>query len=327
MNQLNHLYINHTGCQIGIKQNQLTIKKTDDETLSYPLRQIERITIATVAHFTGAALKTLFKENIPTLFCSPDGYFRGRLTAGRCSSAQVHRRARQYQILADDTQQTALAAAQAIIRAKIQNQQRVLSQGHAQVAPMLSNFAEKVSESRDLDTLRGYEGCAAKLYFSHFGTLLEKTPFSFCRRIRPARDPVNALLSLGYALLQNEVEMAIDWHGLDRFVGFLHRSDGSQPSLILDLMEPFRPLADRLALKFLRQTLTLEDFAQQADKCRLKDQARAAYLKVWEDQMNERKMWLGETSTYRRLIERQVLAWVHLLEQKTNKLDAWTLHG
>lgn len=327
MNSFNHLYINHTGCQIGIKQNQLTIKKTDGEILSYPLRQIERITVATVAHFTGAALKTLFRENIPTLFCSPGGYFRGRLTASHCSSTQVQRRARQYQMMTDDTEQTALAAARSIIRAKIDNQQRVLSQGHAQADLFLTELAVKASQAQDLETLRGYEGSAAKHYFAQFGHLLENTPFTFTQRIRPARDPVNALLSLGYALLQNEFEMALSWHGLDPFAGFMHCSDGSQPALILDLMEPFRPVADRLALKCLRKTLTLEDFNQEPNRCRLKEKPRATYLQAWEKQMHERKMWQGEPSTYRRLIERQVLAWVHVLDQTSNELDAWTLHG
>lgn len=58
--------------------------------------------------------------------------------------------------------------------------------------------------SQDADVVRGIEGDAAARYFGVFDHLIlsGKDQFTFPGRTRrPARDPVNAMLSFGYALL------------------------------------------------------------------------------------------------------------------------------
>lgn len=61
--------------------------------------------------------------------------------------------------------------------------------------------------SIDADVVRGMEGDSAARYFGVFDHLIlsEKTTFAFSGRTRrPSRDPVNAMLSSGYALLLND---------------------------------------------------------------------------------------------------------------------------
>ncbi len=68
-------------------------------------------------------------------------------------------------------------------------------------------------------------------------------PFDFeGRNRRPPRDPVNALLSLGYSLLAKDLTVACYAVGFDPYVGFYHQPRFGRPALALDLMEPFRPL-------------------------------------------------------------------------------------
>ena len=117
----------------------------------------------------------------------------------------------------------------------------------------LRHIVQRISNGHDsIDRLRGFEGEAARLYFSVFGHMIRvpEPEMAFAgRNRRPPRDPVNALLSFLYTLLVHDCNSAAESVGLDPAVGFFHRDRPGRPSLALDLMEELRPvLADRLAL-------------------------------------------------------------------------------
>ena len=57
------------------------------------------------------------------------------------------------------------------------------------------------------------------------------------------KDPVNALLSLGYSLLAKDLAITARAVGLDPFRGFYHRPRHGRPALALDLMEEVQPEA------------------------------------------------------------------------------------
>ncbi|HQU47460.1 MAG TPA: CRISPR-associated endonuclease Cas1, partial [Pirellulales bacterium] len=118
-----------------------------------------------------------------------------------------------------------------------------------------------------LDRLRGLEGQGAALYFSQFGKLLRVPQFDFTHRNRrPPRDPVNACLSFGYAVLGSLVESQAQRCGLDPTLGFLHQAAYGRPSLALDVLEEFRPLVDGLVLRLLnRRQLGPNDFERRSD--------------------------------------------------------------
>ena len=74
----------------------------------------------------------------------------------------------------------------------------------------------------------------------------------FLRRSnRHARHPVNALLNYAYAVLESEVRIAIGEVGLDPTIGYLHVCQPKRDSLVYDLMEPSRPVVDRVVLNLI----------------------------------------------------------------------------
>ena len=75
-------------------------------------------------------------------------------------------------------------------------------------------------------------------------------PFRFdARNRRPPSDPVNAMLSLAYAMLTRHLTVALATVGLDPYRGFFHAPRYGKPALALDVMEPFRPIiADSVVL-------------------------------------------------------------------------------
>ena len=112
----------------------------------------------------------------------------------------------------------------------------------------------KLQGRLSLDEVRGAEGDSAHAYFQAFDHLItrQKDDFFFNKRSRrPPLDRVNCLLSFIYTLLMHDVRSALESVGLDPAVGYLHRDRPGRPGLALDMMEEFRPVADRLALSLI----------------------------------------------------------------------------
>jgi CRISPR-associated protein Cas1 len=60
------------------------------------------------------------------------------------------------------------------------------------------------------------------------------------------------MLNYGYAILESIVRMGVTAAGLDPHLGYFHTQwrEGRQ-GLVLDLMEPIRPVVDRAILRFV----------------------------------------------------------------------------
>ena len=81
----------------------------------------------------------------------------------------------------------------------------------------------------------------------------ELAPFRFdARNHRPPTDPVNAMLSLAYAMLTRHLTITLASVGFDPYRGFYHAPRYGRPALALDVMEPFRPvIADSVVLSVI----------------------------------------------------------------------------
>jgi len=155
------------------------------------------------------------------------------------------------------------------------------------------------------------EGAGSAAYFRCFGKLLtNRDQWPFAGRVkRPPTDPVNALLSFGYALLTNKVASAVQLVGFDHFVGYLHSSFYGRPALALDLVEEFRPIiVDSVVLTMLnKRILTLNDFVVELGAYRLEDERRKVFFTPFEERLNEEVSHplFGYTVSYRRCLELQ----------------------
>lgn len=145
----------------------------------------------------------------------------------------------------------------------------------------------RLQEALPLDAARGVEGDAAHVYFGSFDQLIlrGKEDFFFRERNRrPPLDRVNCLLSFLYTLVMHDVRSALECVGLDPAVGFLHRDRPGRPSLALDMLEEFRPFADRIALSLINLgQLQGKDFIISASGgVRMKDDARKTLLTAYQ---------------------------------------------
>ena len=99
--------------------------------------------------------------------------------------------------------------------------------------------------SGNLSGLLGYEGSAARTYFSNYFDNINWQG----RKPRIKSDYVNSTLDIGYTILFNIIDAMLNIFGFDNYCGVLHRQFYMRKSLTCDLVEPFRVLVDKQVRK------------------------------------------------------------------------------
>ena len=135
---------------------------------------------------------------------------------------------------------------QQVVRAKIAAQAFVLAESTNGMPTPLDGMGAKV-RSGDPDNM---EGQAARLYW----------PRMFGEEFRrdPDQDGINALLNYGYAIVRAATARAVCAAGLHPSLGLHHHNRYDALCLASDLMEPARPLVDRIVLALVSDGASLE---------------------------------------------------------------------
>ncbi len=136
-------------------------------------------------------------------------------------------------------------------------------------------------------------------------------PMGFEKRARrPPPDPINAMLSLGYTLLTENLYAALTIVGLDPHNGFFHADAYGRPALALDLVEEFRGIvADSVVLTLVNKRMVDEhDFEPSEDGgVRLKDHALRRFLRQYHQRLQTEVIHplVGRRLTYQKCFEVQ----------------------
>jgi CRISPR-associated protein Cas1 len=280
------LVVQTPGAQIGQRGDQLIVSLKGEDVRKIPGQQVRSIYCYGAVQMTAQAVETCLELGIDVSYFSPAGRFLGLLRGLPTSGVDARRG--QYRLF--ELPGVRLQLAREVIRAKIHNQRVMLMRNGDvpdRVAQLMANFRDATESARDLTALLGVEGSAAALYFEQFESMLkQRDDWKFDwrgRNRRPPRDPVNALLSLGYSMLAKELTGVCHSVGLDPFLGFMHQPRYGRPALALDLMEEFRPLvADSVAISLInRGELGPEDFMRNANGTFLTDKGRKPFWEAW----------------------------------------------
>jgi CRISPR-associated protein Cas1 len=205
-------------------------------------------------------------------------------------------RAAQYAAAADP--ERSLAFARCVVTGKGSNQRTLLGRNVRprpdDVVDAMAMLLRRVPAAATVDELRGLEGAVAAHYFKSFAAMLRPRDFEAdweftARNRRPPRDPVNALLSFGYALLTKECTVALLAEGLDPWWGLYHQPRHGRPALALDLMEEFRPLVVDSAVITAINTgmVTGASFTRTGAACMLNADGRKAFLRAYESRLDQ----------------------------------------
>jgi CRISPR-associated protein Cas1 len=315
---LNVLFVTLEGAWLNKDGEAVDVRHERESKLRVPLHNLEGIvTMGWDIHCSTALLAACGEAGVTVSFLNPYGKFLAASVG--FTPGNVLLRRQQYR--AADDPAASVSIAREMVAAKIANSRTVLLRAirdHDRTAlePAALRLVHRTHDARrcaDLDSLRGIEGDAADIYFSHLNECLTlEVPEMRMqgRSRRPPIDPFNAILSFLYALLTHDARSACEAAGLDAAVGFLHRDRPGRPSLALDLIEEFRAmLADRLALSLInRRQLQIRDFETlPSGAVSLKEPARKEVLIAWQERKREEieHPLLGEKTTVGLLLQLQ----------------------
>jgi CRISP-associated protein Cas1 len=300
-----------------------------------PLLKVDEVVVLGEVTLTASALHVLLERDIEITFLGHYGQFKGRLSPSFSKNAVL--RLAQYRAHQDMTKRCELA--RRFVIGKLTNQRQRLQRYNrthqdAEAQRSVEQLTDQIKsletlsmrqssgmkplatgdhrvEGTTLETILGLEGAGSAAYFRCFGKLLsdpKQWPFPG-RAKRPPTDPVNALLSFGYALLTTKVASAVQLVGFDHYVGYLHSSFYGRPALALDLVEEFRPvIVDSVVLGMLNNRMLIpKDFVIELGTYRLKDERRKVFFTKLEERLDEEVSHpiFGYKTSYRRCLELQ----------------------
>lgn len=312
---LNTLYVTTQGAWLGKDGETIVVRSEGQILLRVPMLTLASVVCFGQVSCSPALMASCAEHDVSVAFLSERGRFLARIIGE--TSGNVLLRREQYRRADQDS--ASLEIARSVIAGKIANSRAVLLRGSREragsaaaselsaAASRMSAFLSALGCASTLDEARGFEGAAAKEYFGVFNGLIaqQKETFAFTQRSRrPPRDPINALLSFVYTLMIHDVTAALESHGLDPAVGYLHRDRPGRASLALDLAEEFRSwFADRLVLNLVNlKQMTKEDFVVgETGGVTMTDSGRktvlVAYQKRKQDELThpflEEKMSIG----------------------------------
>ena len=284
------LYIAEAGAKIRRTGRRLLVERDDKLILEIPTHRLDRLLLYGRTQLTADALALLLDRNIEVSLLTRRGRFRGTLVCGQDKGVTL----RHQQHLRSEDQDYCLAFARTLVHAKILSARAVLRRyaaNHTEVellaeAHELTSIAQQALEANRMDSLRGYEGTAARHYFAALGKILHNGPFAFTGRYRrPPPDPVNAMLSLGYVVFNGFLAAHLLAMGFEAHLGFYHSNSRNEPALALDLLEEFRhPLVDRFVLWVIhKQVIRQEHFIKTSGRVSLTADGRRLFFQHWEE--------------------------------------------
>lgn len=309
------LYVDTPGAYLRKRGDRVIVTKDDEKVADVPLTDVDQVVVATGVNATASLLTNLLRKGVPTFFITRAGRLDGWLNP--CWNKNILLRKDQFRVTQQPEWQITLA--RRFVGGKIANMRTILMRYVRdsddaileQSVRQLSIIGDKAAESDSLDSLRGLEGNASRNYFQVFGILLkEKTKFDFRKRNRrPPKDPVNALLSFGYAMLAKDVTSSLMQAGLDPYQGIYHVSHYGRPALALDLMEEFRSIiVDSVVLTAINKAIiTSEAFEDYFGGVILNEAGRKKFFVAYQKRMAQEVSHpiFNYTLPYRRTIELQ----------------------
>lgn len=201
-----------------------------------PVAELAVVLVGMKVNLSAAVLHRLAEADVALLFCD----WRG-IPEGGCYSWSDHGRvAARHRAQAEATLPRKKNAWARLVRAKIEGQASVLENLKLRGGGELLALADQV-RSGDPGNI---EAQAARLYWSRaLGRGVGRQPAA------GQLIGANACLDYGYSVLRGHLMRAVLAAGLAPALGVFHRGRGNAFALADDLIEPFRPAIDEVALQ------------------------------------------------------------------------------
>lgn len=287
------LYVDVAGAYLRQSSGQIEVTAPGGMSLGEAsLEQLQEIVLCGPVQMSTQLIHSCLYNQIPIHYVSS----RGRYVGTSCSALHRHGVLREAQWRAHFDPVWPRRIAQNIVRAKLTNMRTLLMRylrdqkqpTDESLFKRLKQNIRQLEDVQDIDSLRGIEGHGARLYFEQLQRFIKsakREQFVFRGRVRrPPNNPVNALLSFGYALLAKDCTGAAARVGLDPYCGFYHTMKYGRPSLALDIMEYFRqPIVDSVVITAINNgVFAANDFLVYQNTCYLNEKGRKKFVAQYE---------------------------------------------
>ncbi len=326
---MSFVYVNEHGALIRLSGGKIIIEKAKKTLFEIPKNTIEGLVILSSVQITSQAVIEFLNLGVPVTWISSTQKFYGRLES--MSRVNVMRQAKQIKM---QDSKFYLSMAQKIIEAKLQNQQVILrrynrrrnSNNISKIIKSIETITKFIPNTILISRIMGYEGIAAKNYFTALSEMVPKD-FSFEKRSRrPPRDMFNSMLSFGYSLLMSEVHTAINNAGLHPYFGFMHAMKEHHPTLASDLMEEWRPIIiDSMVMALVSHNEIKSNSFElpTSGGTYLTSEGRKIFLNAYEKKLQTLS---ASKYFYRHLIRRQAENYARaLMEGDAKKYEPFTI--
>jgi CRISP-associated protein Cas1 len=313
------IHVLEPGTNVGRTGEQIKIARRNQPLETVPARQVAQLVLHSYSQISTQALHFCGEQGIGVHFISGGGRYLGSFDT---RNGSIQRRIRQYTAL--NSSDTCLELARKLVICRAQGQRKFLMRGKGKnkasekltkAIDQMKAVLKLVPHAKSLESLLGYEGNLAALYFDAFPDLISPdvpTEMGFdIRNRRPPKDRFNCLLGFGYALLLKDIMNAILIVGLEPALGFYHQPRSQAAPLALDLMEIFRvPLVDMIVMSSVNRNQwdIKADFDIRGQQVWLSETGKRKFVELYENRKQE--TWkhpaTGYSLTYRRLLELEV---------------------
>jgi CRISP-associated protein Cas1 len=276
------------GAHIKSTQKKLIIQKKNsiDE---YNLDSIKNLLIVGGHTISSSTIVNLIKNGAYVSFFEPDGNPVGTIRPFVDKNDMEIHKIQQ----AIPRHRYAIALAQAAIKSRLIAIERVqekqsISLFYEGEQQLLHKSQQELEFLIKLDEIRRLHRLTSDMYYE---IMSRNTPpdFVFRRRtIRPQSDPINAMLSFGYAMLFGNCCVSVIGARLDPDSGLMHDGKGC---LVQDLIEPLKAeMIDSVVFQVARESLTLSDFEQTPTRCMLSDELVKKMIGLFQTSINNEKI-------------------------------------
>lgn len=290
------LVLDHRDSTLRYQNGTLKLTRHGKSAQSIPINQLEHLVVYGNPTIETRVWRALAQAAIPATLLSNRGQ-EAVAYLGQGLSTQLPLRRMQHQLAS--LSPAKLEISRYLVAQKLNSYDLPLNTLKTQYETndLLVGFSSRIeaakiqlTQSEDYPTLLGIEGQVAQGWFSLLAAILPKR-WTFTHRNRqPPRDPINALLSLGYTLAASDLRQVVCANGLDPSLGFLHQDYPGRDSMVLDILETFRAAVDDFVLNWVNENPNPEScfYYREADGCRLSKQARPLFYEAWA---NQREYW------------------------------------
>lgn len=285
------IIIDHYGTKLSVENERLAIAK--GETVKYLIpSKVSAIHIFKACTISSPVLSWASVYEIPVLIYNNSGKVTARIWQPHFGS---HAAIRIKQLQYCGSVESLLWLKQLLVK-KGQQQEKILLSlpkqlHHVIVLERIRCLKERLVKDTGMNVgwLRSLEAGMSRWYWAGIAHALKEYMHIHPRKQRPAKDRFNSLLNYLYGTLYGMVEGCIIAAGLDPHISIMHRMEYETPSLVFDLIEPFRHWADEFLISLVMSKSLEEDYWEQKDEgSRLSSKGKKIVLAQWFEYLNQK---------------------------------------